>query len=104
MSQHFAQINFEIKDAHLYEEWESLIADAMFEDGNIEEFKISFDEKENIISVSFPISDQRFNLLEVGTAIGYINASVDSSEMEFIERWMSINDSDGNVIESVRDE
>lgn len=103
MSQVFARMNFRLpSDVSIEQitEWQSLLHDAGLECGASNDVDVFFSENENVIGISVPLENDPMLLLEAGSVLGYATAEADRSKLRSSQRWISIHDENGNVIES----
>ena len=103
MTQIYARQNFRLPTnvtSDILSQWQELLNGAALDGGAFEDIDVFFSEKENIIGVSVPIETDPMLLLEAGSILGYVTAEVDRSGLLSPERWMSVHDENGDVIES----
>ena len=103
MSQVFARMNFRLPtDVSIEQvaEWQSILHDAGIEGGAWDDIDVFYSEKENVIGISVPLENDPMLLLEAGSILGYVTAEVDRSKLQSPQRWISIHNENGNVIES----
>ena len=103
MTQIYARKNFRLPErvtSDIISQWQELLHDAAIEGGGFDDIDVFYSEKERVIGVSVPIENDPMLLLEAGAILGYVTAEIDRSGLHSPERWMSIHDENGDVIES----
>ena len=103
MTQIYARKNFRLPAnviSDIISQWQELRQDAAIDGGGSDDIDIFYSEKESVIGVSVPIENDPMLMLEAGAILGYVTAEVNRSNLYSAERWMSINDDKGNVLES----
>lgn len=103
MTQIYARKNFRLPSnvtSDIISQWQELLHDAAIDGGAFEDIDVFYVEKERVIGVSVPIENDPMLVLEAGAILGYVTAEVNRSDLDSPERWMSVHDENGDVIES----
>jgi hypothetical protein len=103
MTQIYARKNFRLPSnitSDAISEWQELLHDAAIDGGAFDDIDVFYSEKERVIGVSVPIENDPMLVLEAGAILGYVTAAVDRSALDSPERWMSVHNESGDVIES----
>lgn len=100
----YATLNVKVESATPDEiqQWTEILESAAMW-GNAESVRCSYSDLDSIFSVAVDCDEDSLGILSAGMTLGYVNRAMEekqSVKQIFAETWLSLHDSDGNLIES----